>query len=90
MKLLEDDVVVFLANQISKEIDQEVLWSIRVVDCKEKGWTLVNIDRYTDNNHAVDITHWIDENIKGQFHRNGAHFIFEDSKDAFLFTLRWS
>jgi hypothetical protein len=47
------------------------------------------LDRLQDNNHAVDITYWLEENIKNPFERNGRDFLFEDSKDATMFILRW-
>jgi hypothetical protein len=53
------------------------------------GWTRVMLDRLQDNNHAVDITYWLEENIKNPFERNGRDFLFEDSKDATMFILRW-
>jgi len=56
---------------------------------KAQGWTCVSISRFQDNNHAVDITMWLEENVKN-YERNGRDFIFENSKDATMFILRWS
>jgi hypothetical protein len=74
------------AKKLSQSIDQEIIWSMLEAD----GWKRFEISRFQDNNHAVDITHWLDENCKGNYHRNGAKFLFEDSKDAALFALRWA
>ena len=87
---LEEDYAAVLSAVIAKEIDSEILWGRCVVDCASKGWHSVNITRFTDNYHAIDITTWIEDNVKGKHHRNGRYFIFEDSKDAAWFLLRWS
>ena len=47
------------------------------------------LDRFTDNNHAVDITHWLALHCKHAFERRGADFIFESEIDAVNFALRW-
>lgn len=86
---LEDDILAHLGKQMSELIDADVLWSLRVLDAKDRGWHLVNLDRLIDNKHAIDITEWIRNNVKGQYHRNGRHFIFESQKDANWFILRW-
>jgi hypothetical protein len=73
------------AKEMQTEIDREIIWGL----FEGMGWTRFKISRFTDNNHAVDITNWLLDNCKGQFERNGAEFLFEDSKDAVLFMMRW-
>ena len=58
-------------------------------DLEEQGWTSISISRLQDNRHAIDITYWLEENIKNNYRRNGRHFIFENSREAVLFMLRW-
>ena len=87
---LEQEIANKLGNRMAKEIDKEILWSIRVTMLEEQGWQLVNLAKFIDNHHAVDITCWVEENTKGTYYRNGRHFIFEDPKDATMFILRWS
>lgn len=53
------------------------------------GWTAHEIDRTTDNNHAIDIQEWVKENCKGETKNNGAKWLFELPKDAMWFKLRW-
>ena len=81
----EEEIINKAGIEIAREIDREVLWGM----LKEIGWTRVMIDRLQDNNHAVDITHWLVENCQGAYERNGRDFIFEDEKDAVNFILRW-
>jgi hypothetical protein len=82
---LEEEILDKAGKDMACEIDREVLWGL----FEGLGWTRFKISRFTDNTHAVDISFWLDENCKGQFERNGTEFLFEDSKDAVLFMLRW-
>jgi hypothetical protein len=82
---LEDQVLDNLGNELQKEIDKEILWGMLT----ELGWTRVILDRLQDNNHAIDIGYWLEENCKGPYERNGRDFIFEDSRDAMMFILKW-
>lgn len=83
---LEQEILDELGTQMQSEIDKEILWGM----LEGLGWTRVMLDRFRDNKHAVDISYWLEENIKNPFERNGRDFIFEDSQDAMLFILRWA
>jgi hypothetical protein len=85
MKNLEQEILDELGTKMQSEIDREILWGMLV----GMGWRRVMLDRLTDNNHAVDITYWLEANCKNPFERNGADFIFESEVDAVNFTLRW-
>jgi len=85
MKDLEQQILDELGTKMQSEIDREILWGM----LKNMGWRRVMLDRLTDNNHAVDITYWLEANCKNPFERNGADFIFESEVDAVNFTLRW-
>ena len=82
---LEEQMLEEAGNELSREIDREVLWGM----LKGIGWTRVMIDRLQDNNHAIDITYWLAENCTKGYERNGRDFIFESEKDATMFILRW-
>jgi hypothetical protein len=85
MKDLEKQIIEELGTKMQSEIDREVMWGM----LKNLGWRRVMLDRFTDNKHAVDITHWLEANCKNPFERSGADFIFESEVDAVNFTLRW-
>jgi hypothetical protein len=80
-----DEILDQAGQLMSREIDREILWGM----LEGIGWTRILLTRLQDNNHAVDITHWISENIKNPFERNGRDFIFESEQDAAYFILRW-
>ena len=85
MSNLEQEILDELGTQMQSEIDREILWGM----LKGLGWTRVMIDRHRDNEHAVDITHWLKENCQGAYERRGADFIFENDGDAINFILKW-
>ena len=82
---LEEEILNNAGKQMANDIDREVLWGM----LEGIGWTRVMLPRYIDNNHAIDITYWLEETIKNPFERNGRDFIFESQKDANWFKLRW-
>ena len=57
---------------------------------REQGWYEVELSRYTDNYHAIDIREWVSENCAGKYNSFGRHWVFEQSTDAVLFRLRWA
>lgn len=84
VKTLEEEILNKAGTAMAREIDREVLWGM----LKDIGWRRVMLDRFTDNNHAVDITYWLAEHCNHAFERRGADFIFESEIDAVNFTLR--
>ena len=82
---LEQEILNKAGKQMANDIDREVLWGM----LEGIGWTRVMLPRYIDNNHAIDITYWLEETVKNPFERNGRDFIFESQKDANWFILRW-
>ena len=82
---IEDEIADNMAEQMSREVDREVLWGM----LQGIGWCRVMLPRLIDNNHAIDITYWLEANCKHPFERSGKDFIFESPKDASWFILRW-
>jgi hypothetical protein len=82
---LEEELLDKAGKQMANDIDREVLWGM----LQGIGWTRIMLPRLIDNNHAVDITHWLALNCKNSYERNGRDFIFENERDANWFVLRW-
>jgi hypothetical protein len=82
---LEEELINKAGYAMAREVDREVLWGM----LQGIGWTRVMLTRLTDNNHAIDIRHWLALNTKKSYECNGRDFIFESSKDANWFMLRW-
>jgi hypothetical protein len=85
IKDLEQELADRLSKEIADEIDREVLWGMLI----DMGWHRVSISRLQDNIHAVDITFWLEDNIKNPYQRDGRNFLFAAERDATLFILRW-
>jgi hypothetical protein len=57
---------------------------------RENAWYDVELSRYTDNYHAIDVREWVRDNCAGEYNSFGRHWVFENSADAVLFKLRWA
>lgn len=82
---LEDEIANNMAMAISEEIDWELLVDMMVA----VGWTKITLSRFNDRHHSVDIQTWLDENCTGHYKNRGSTFVFEKSKEAEWFSLRW-
>lgn len=82
---IEDDMIARIAKTMSEEIDWKIIADMLV----ESGWVMVNLDRFINNNQAVDIETWIGDNCKGKFKKRTTTFVFEKKDDAAWFKLRW-
>ena len=82
---LEQEILNKAGNAMAREIDREILWGM----LEGLGWTRVMLPKLIDNNHAVDITHWLAINCKHPFERSGRDFMFESQQDANWFILKW-
>jgi len=82
---LQDQILEELGDRMHSVQDFEILADVL---CRF-GWQRIDLDRFADNEHAIDITYWLTDHCKGQHHREGRCFLFEESSDAVMFTLRW-
>ena len=82
---LEQEIITGMGKQLANDIDREVLWGM----LEGIGWTRVMLPRLIDNDHAIDITIWLEANCKHPFERSGRDFMFESQQDANWFMLRW-
>jgi hypothetical protein len=82
---LQNEILDIAAKEMQQEIDREILWEM----LQGMGWHRVMLPRLVDNDHAIDITYWLEENCRNPFERSGRDFLFESAKDANWFKLRW-
>lgn len=79
-RLIEEQAVA-----LQKEVDAEVLRSM----FKQLGWHEVVLYPMTYET-GNEIDKWVSENVKGRSHwTHGLVWLFEDSRDAMWFKLRW-
>ncbi len=82
---LEDEIAKTMSEEISKEIDFEILSGMLV----SLGWKKVTLTRFFSRKHAINILMWCEEHIKHPFEHHGSSFVFENEGDAVNFTLKW-
>lgn len=84
MSKLEDELIDAIAKDIAKEMDDGIISNVLV----ETGWTPVEFC-FKSNKHVIDTTEWLNQNCQDQWRRLGSHYLFENTKDAAWFILRW-
>lgn len=78
---IQDEIIEKAGQEMAREIDREILWGF----LEELGWIRVMINR----NFNLEINEWLVHHCKNAYERHNRDFIFEDSKDANWFKLRW-
>lgn len=82
----DEEVYDLLAKEIQQEIDNEILVNMLQMN----NWTRVDLPRFKDNKHAVDIKGWIADTLpEGSCSVFGVSFMFKEKKYAEWFSLRW-
>lgn len=72
------------AKNLAEDIDFKFLSDYLV----DSGWTRVEIE-FESRHQSVDIILWVENNCQGKHTKRGGTFLFENSKDALLFELKW-
>lgn len=85
MSNLEKQIIDELGTKMQSEIDFQILSDMLV----KLGWHKVELIRFDNNRHAVDIKNWLFENAKGHWQCRGSTFVFHDSGDAVNFVLKF-
>ena len=85
VKSLEEEMFEEISKQIAKEIDDGIMSTMLV----ETGWIPVQY-YFKNNDEAVDINEWLNDQCENKWRRLGSDYVFEDKKDAEWFILRWT
>ena len=87
---IESAVHADLAKELANAIDEEIIKTIEIEHLVDKeGWTKVELSRFNNMMHAVDINEWVDNNC-GLHTRLGSTYVFKEAKDATWFRMKWS
>ena len=86
---LESIIVDELADEFKKTMDFNVL-----CDALTKfGWTVVEIDYFKgdgdDSQTWVKVVDWVDQNCTEGWKEHLGKWLFESTKDATMFALKW-
>ena len=93
MSDIEEAILKDLGEELKQSVDYSSAYYLMMCYWENQGWTSVEISKFQDNHHAVDITDWLFENgfrDTVDYYREGRKFLFMDAKDATAFTLRWA
>ena len=86
---LESTISEEFAAELSKAIDEEIIKTIEFEHLVNvAGWTKVELPRFNNMMHAVDIVEWVEDNC-GLYDRLGSTYVFKEAKDATWFRMRW-
>lgn len=86
------DIQKEIADNLAKELQEELDWGIMCDMMKTLGWTRVEMkwpERMNEVN-AHEIKEWCRSNLQGTYQGRGRVWMFAEKKDASLFILRWS
>jgi hypothetical protein len=84
-KDLEQATTKELSKLLSDAVDFESIADIMV----KHGWIKVEIDRYTDNHHAIDMKIWAENHCERHYKSYGRTWVFENEQEALWFKLKW-
>jgi hypothetical protein len=82
---LKEDILDDISNSIAKEMDWHVIADVLV----STGWTSIQIKRFRNNEEAIDINLWLEQNCTGEWKNLSTRYIFKEKQDAEWFSLRW-
>lgn len=78
-----------LSEEVREQIESGYNLVMLMESLTQQGWHRIDLVRFRNNEHAVDIQNWVAENCKGKWHSFSRHWIFETSEDAVMFRLKW-
>ena len=82
---ISEDII----DDISKQMASDMDWLI-IADCLvDSGWTNVKLNRFYNNEEAIDINVWLEQNCTDEWKNLSTRYIFKKKQDAEWFILRW-
>lgn len=92
--IIEDKLMQIMAEEVAKEIDQEIVNNIIRMECMKKGWVKApfTTDRFVfPFEYRLDeVSAWIHTNATGEYKVFGKEFWFQRKIDLTAFILKWS
>ena len=80
-----------LEARMAQVLQEEIDWEIMMSMFKEIGWTEVSVKRFSQPiSNEREVKEWCKENLTGLYKGRGTNWLFENTDDATLFTLRWA
>jgi hypothetical protein len=84
--MLQEQMLASIVQEYANEVDTQVLFDM----LEEIGWIRVVCKTPLLTKQRQEIDTWIKDNVKGHIENRGPTWMFEDSKDACAFILKWT
>ncbi len=81
---LENQIIDDLSKNLATEMDQHILIGFMI----ELGWKEIIVDPWVHGD-LEEILIWTNANVEGNKMYMGNRWVFENEKDATMFTLKW-
>ena len=81
---IETELMAKLAEDLAREMDTEIINSLRASQCEKDGWCKIVIKK------QLIPRDWLEPNMKHRWIDLGSKWYFENKDDAAWFALRWS
>lgn len=81
----EDYLHTTVNSQISKIVTEQIDYNKYL----SLGWYQVNLTKLPSKQLEKEILIWLQKNCKENYFFHGKEFLFENEKDAIMFTLAW-
>jgi|LauGreDrversion4_2_1035121.scaffolds.fasta_scaffold1765060_2 hypothetical protein len=82
---LQDEILEKISKEMAGEIDFSLL-ADALVAC---GWTRVILEKGALPCTGPELHEWRERNLTGEWRAHNRVWLFENSKDALIFTLKW-
>lgn len=84
MSDLQDQIL----KETSRRMQESVDWEILAGVCEALGWIRVEVLTSTVE-ESLSIKLWVKDNLNGNVKNRHDVYLFENPKDATMFTLKW-
>lgn len=84
--IFDVDVMRPLMEKIAAEMSAKIDWDVMSSFLEQEGWAKVAIAPHRGRPEMIQ---WADQYCSGQCRHYSYEFMFENEKDAILFSLRW-
>lgn len=81
---IEKELMESLANEMRKTMDFEVLCELLIPE----GYTRFEID-YGSSKTWFEVMEWVANTATGEYREHNGTWLFENTKDATMFKLKW-
>lgn len=89
---LHPGIITEMAGNLAQELQEELDWQVIINGYLALGWTKIEINwpNRMSAKDAYQVKEWCRANLQGHYNGRNRIWLFEKSKDATMFMLKWS